>query len=110
MNQLAGGDDRDAIAELLRFGQHVHRTAPNRVLTSVLFTDIVASTERAAELGDGGWREVLERHDALVDRLVGEDGGRVVKHIGDGALSAFDGPANAIRCAEALRFPRARSA
>ena len=81
----------------------VHRTAPNRVLTSVLFTDIVASTERAAELGDGAWREVLERHDALVDRVVGEGGGRVVKHVGDGALSAFDGPANAIRCAEALR-------
>ena len=81
----------------------VHRAEPDRVLTSVLFTDIVASTERAAELGDSAWREVIERHDALVDRVVGEGGGRVVKHIGDGALSAFDGPAKAIRCAEALR-------
>ena len=54
-------------------------------------------------VGDSVWREVLERHDALVDRVVGEGGGRVVKHIGDGALSAFDGPAKAIRCAEALR-------
>jgi len=81
----------------------VNRAEPDRVLTSVLFTDIVASTERAAELGDSAWREVLERHDALVDRVVGEGGGRVVKHIGDGALSAFDGPAKAIRCAEALR-------
>jgi class 3 adenylate cyclase len=77
--------------------------APDRVLSSVLFTDIVASTTRAAELGDSAWRDVLERHDALVDRTVSEHGGRVVKHIGDGALSAFDGPAMAMRCAEALR-------
>lgn len=80
----------------------VSRTEPNRVLTSVLFTDIVASTTRAAELGDRAWREVLERHDELVERTVSEHGGRVVKHIGDGALSAFDGPAMAMRCAEAL--------
>jgi class 3 adenylate cyclase len=80
----------------------VHRTEPNRVLASILFTDIVGSTTRAAELGDRAWREVLERHDELVDRAVSEHGGRVVKHIGDGALSAFDGPAMAMRCAEAL--------
>jgi class 3 adenylate cyclase/pimeloyl-ACP methyl ester carboxylesterase len=81
----------------------VHPPAPDRVLSSVLFTDIVGSTTRAAELGDRAWREVLERHDALVDRTVSAHGGRVVKHIGDGALSAFDGPAVAMRCAEALR-------
>jgi pimeloyl-ACP methyl ester carboxylesterase len=69
----------------------VHRTDPNRVLASVLFTDIVGSTTRAAELGDRAWREVLERHDELVDRTVSEHGGRVVKHIGDGALAAFTG-------------------
>jgi class 3 adenylate cyclase/pimeloyl-ACP methyl ester carboxylesterase len=80
----------------------VKRAEPSRVLASVLFTDIVGSTTRAAELGDRAWREVLERHDALVDRVVPEHGGRVVKHIGDGALSAFDGPAMAMRCAEAL--------
>jgi class 3 adenylate cyclase len=80
----------------------VSRTEPNRVLTSVLFTDIVGSTTRAAELGDRAWRELLERHDELVERTVSEHGGRVVKHIGDGALSAFDGPAMAMRCAEAL--------
>jgi len=81
----------------------VQHAEPNRVLASVLFTDIVSSTTRAAELGDRAWREVLERHDALVDRAVSEHGGRVVKHIGDGALSAFDGPAMAMRCAEAMR-------
>ena len=80
----------------------VSNAEPNRVLASVLFTDIVASTTRAAELGDRAWRELLERHDELVERTVSGHGGRVVKHIGDGALSAFDGPAMAMRCAEAL--------
>jgi pimeloyl-ACP methyl ester carboxylesterase/class 3 adenylate cyclase len=98
------GDFEPLADEMERFVTgSIHRQEPDRVLTSVLFTDIVASTERAAELGDGAWREVLERHDALVDRVVADAGGRVVKHIGDGALSAFDGPARAIRCAELLR-------
>ena len=98
------GDRRGIVDEIERFVTGaVHHAEPNRVLASVLFTDIVASTTRAAELGDRAWREVLERHDALVDRVVSEHGGRVVKHIGDGALSAFDGPAMAMRCAEALR-------
>lgn len=97
--------DFDAIVdEIERFVTGaVHHANPDRVLATVLFTDIVGSTTRAAELGDRAWREVLERHDALVGRVVPEHGGRVVKHIGDGALSAFDGPATAIRCAEALR-------
>ena len=98
------GDCEPISDEIERFVTgSVQRAASDRVLTSVLFTDIVASTERAAELGDSAWREVLEHHDALVERVVGEGGGRVVKHIGDGALSAFDGPAMAIRCAEVLR-------
>ncbi|HLN06471.1 MAG TPA: adenylate/guanylate cyclase domain-containing protein [Acidimicrobiales bacterium] len=97
------GDFDEPVDEIERFVTGaVHRTEPDRVLASVLFTDIVASTTRAAELGDRAWREVLERHDALVDRTVSEHGGRVVKHIGDGALSAFDGPAMAMRCAEEL--------
>jgi class 3 adenylate cyclase len=81
----------------------IHRADSGRVLASVLFTDIVSSTTRASELGDRAWREVLERHDALVDRTASEHGGRVVKHIGDGALLAFAGPAMAMRCAESLR-------
>lgn len=98
-------DAYEAIAEEVeRFVTGAVRHAePDRALASVLFTDIVGSTSRAAELGDSAWREVLERHDALVERTVAAHGGRVVKHIGDGALSAFDGPARAIRCAEALR-------
>ena len=81
----------------------VHRSQANRALATILFTDIVASTSHAAELGDRAWREMLGRYDELVERTVAEHGGRVVKHIGDGALSTFDGPAMALRCAEALR-------
>ena len=81
----------------------VQRTEPNRILASILFTDIVASTARAAQLGDEAWRDLLERHDALVDQIVAAHGGRVVKHVGDGSLSAFEGPALAMRCAERLR-------
>jgi class 3 adenylate cyclase len=97
--------DYDPIAdEIERFVTGtVHCAGPDRVLASVLFTDVVGSTTRAAELGDRAWRELLERHDQIVDRAVAEHGGRVVKHIGDGALAAFDGPAMAMRCAEELR-------
>ena len=72
----------------------------DRVLSTVLFTDIVGSTARAAELGDRGWRELLERHDALVRRQLSRYDGREVKRTGDGFLATFDGPARAIRCAE----------
>ena len=80
----------------------IHHAEPSRILASILFTDVVSSTTHAAQLGDRAWREVLERHDAILDRVVSEHGGRVVKHVGDGALSAFDGPALAMRCAESL--------
>ena len=69
----------------------------------MLFTDIVASTERAAELGDRRWRELLGVHDDLGRRLVEQWGGRVVKTTGDGLLATFDGPGRAIGCAVALR-------
>jgi class 3 adenylate cyclase len=75
----------------------------SRVLATVLFTDIVASTERAAELGDRRWRELLQVHDDLGTRLVEQSGGRVVKSTGDGLLATFDGPGRAIACAVALR-------
>jgi class 3 adenylate cyclase len=75
----------------------------DRVLATVLFTDIVDSTGHAASLGNRGWRELLTRHDALVDREVARFRGRVVKSTGDGVLATFDGPARAIRCAWAIR-------
>ena len=75
----------------------------DRVLATVLFTDIVASTERAAELGDQRWREVLDAHDRLAERQLARYRGTLVKATGDGLLATFDGPARAIRCALALR-------
>ena len=74
----------------------------DRVLATILFTDIVGSTEKAAELGDADWRSLLERHDAIARREVEQFRGRVVKNIGDGMFATFDGPARAIRCAESL--------
>jgi class 3 adenylate cyclase len=75
---------------------------PDRVLATVLFTDIVDSTARAASVGDTAWRELLERHDALVREHVEGADGRVVKSTGDGTLASFSGPARAIRCAQDL--------
>jgi class 3 adenylate cyclase len=74
-----------------------------RVLATVLFTDIVRSTERAAELGDRRWRELLAQHERLVEREVRRFRGRLVKSTGDGALAIFDGPARAVRAALAIR-------
>ena len=73
-----------------------------RALATVLFTDIVGSTTRAAELGDRRWRETLEGHDRLTRKLVARFGGRAIKSTGDGFLATFDGPARAVRCASAL--------
>jgi class 3 adenylate cyclase len=75
---------------------------PDRVLATVLFTDIVGSTERAAELGDSSWRELLERHGTVVRRELLRHRGREVKKTGDGVLATFDGPARGIRCASAI--------
>ncbi len=75
---------------------------PERALATVLFTDIVDSTRTAAELGDERWRQLLERHHRTVREALGGFGGREVKSIGDGFMAAFDGPARAIRCAQAI--------
>lgn len=71
----------------------------DRVLATVLFTDIVDSTSRAAALGDGAWRSLLERHDAMVREQVERHRGRFVKSLGDGVLAVFDGPSRAISSA-----------
>jgi class 3 adenylate cyclase len=78
-----------------------HRPAPDphRILTTVLFTDVVGSTRRASELGDQRWREVLDRHDELLRHEFGRFRGREVTKAGDGFLAAFDGPARAVQCA-----------
>ncbi|MEX2554502.1 MAG: alpha/beta fold hydrolase [Actinomycetota bacterium] len=74
----------------------------DRVLATVLFTDIVASTQRAAALGDRRWRHLLDDHDTVVRREIEGFRGRAVKSTGDGIMATFDGPARAIRCAVAI--------
>jgi pimeloyl-ACP methyl ester carboxylesterase len=76
---------------------------PNRVLATVLFTDIVGSTEQASKLGDRRWRQLLDRHHALVRQQLERYHGREVDTAGDGFLATFDGPARAIRCASAIQ-------
>jgi class 3 adenylate cyclase len=75
---------------------------PDSVLTTVLFTDIVRSTERAAELGDRAWRDLLARHHAAVRRQLARFRGQELDTAGDGFFATFDGPARAIRCAQAI--------
>jgi class 3 adenylate cyclase len=86
----------DAVRRFLSKGRV--DTAPERVLTTVLFTDIVESTSRAAELGDSRWRAVLEAHHATVRAQLARYGGREVRSTGDGFFATFDGPARAIAC------------
>lgn len=75
---------------------------PNRVLATVLFSDIVSSTEHVAGVGDRRWTQLLESHDEMIRRQLDSFRGREIKHTGDGFLATFDGPARAIRCAQAI--------
>ncbi len=74
-----------------------------RMLTTVLFSDIVGSTAHAAALGDQAWRQVLDRHDSIARSAVAACSGRLVKRTGDGILATFDAPAHGLECAKALR-------
>jgi pimeloyl-ACP methyl ester carboxylesterase len=91
----------DAIEEFVTGSRH--QVDENRVLATVLFTDIVDSTRRAAEAGDRGWRELLDAHDEIGVREVERFRGRRVKTLGDGMLALFEGPARGVYCAEAVR-------
>ena len=91
----------DTIEEFLTGSQP--RAQAQRALRTILFTDIVGSTERAAAIGDERWHALLERHDEVTRDTVEQFGGRVVKNTGDGHLATLDGPAQGIRCAGALR-------
>ena len=73
------------------------------MLATVLFSDIVGSTEQAAALGDRAWTARLEQHDQAIDRQLARFGGHLVKRTGDGVLAIFDGPARAVHCAVAIR-------
>ena len=103
-NLLIAGDSERILQEVETFLTGTHTPPePDRVLATVMFTDIVSSTETAARLGDRAWRELLARHDELSRAQLARFRGRAVKSLGDGILATFDGPARAIRCAMELR-------
>src|SRR5262249_50658261 len=101
---LGGRDDESIQAEIEEF---LTGTPPqieaDRVLATVMFTDIVDSTKCAAEVGDARWRELLDAHDSAVDRQLTRHRGKRIKSTGDGILATFDGPARAILCASAIQ-------
>lgn len=98
------GDADALVAEIQEFLTGVRPEAEvDRVLATVLFTDIVGSTERAAALGDARWRDLLTSFHELVRRETTRFRGRIIDTAGDGVLASFDGPARAIRCASAIR-------
>jgi len=102
-NDLFLGDTSDVLDEIERFLASPEVDVPqDRVLATVLFTDMVASTEQLAAQGDAAWRRVLDDHDQTMNRIVNDYRGHVVKPTGDGILATFDGPARAVRCAQAL--------
>ncbi len=91
---------RDFVSEIT--GDSPRRTRQERVMATVLFTDLVSSTRRAQEVGDGRWRDLLQLHEDVSQRCVREAGGKLVKTTGDGILATFDVPGNALRCASSL--------
>jgi class 3 adenylate cyclase len=103
-NLIWAGDQDTIVAEIQHFLTGVRPLPePDRVLATILFTDIVGSTRLAAELGDAAWRRLLGEHDRTARETVGRSGGRLVKSTGDGIVATFDTPLRAIRCALALR-------
>ncbi|MFQ5961293.1 MAG: adenylate/guanylate cyclase domain-containing protein [Candidatus Methylomirabilales bacterium] len=98
------GDSDAILDEIEEFLTGVrHGPEPERVLATVMFTDIVGATEHAARLGDHRWRELLQSHHAQVRRELARFRGREIDTAGDGFLASFDGPARGIRCASAIR-------
>jgi class 3 adenylate cyclase len=97
------GDTEPVLGEIEEFLTGARSTPEaDRVLATVMFTDIVGSTQRATELGDARWRDVLATYQAAVERQLARFRGRQVKTLGDGCLATFDGPARAIRCGHAI--------
>ena len=90
----------DEMEEFLTGARHL--ADPGRALATIMFTDIVSSTERAAESGDERWRVLMEHHDNLMRTEIARWGGRPIKTLGDGFLAVFEGPAKAVRCARAM--------
>jgi pimeloyl-ACP methyl ester carboxylesterase len=104
MNGSPGGEDDalDVVEEFLTGRPHEEEVAVDRVLKTVVFTDIVGSTQRAAAEGDRKWRDLLDAHDDAIRKQLGRFRGEEVSTTGDGFLAAFDGPGRAIQCAQII--------
>jgi class 3 adenylate cyclase len=97
------GDQDATVGEIQEFLTGVRPVSePDRVLATVMFTDIVGSTERASRMGDRAWRELLDRHHVVVRQELGRFRGKEIVTAGDGFLATFDGPGRAIRCARSI--------
>jgi class 3 adenylate cyclase len=105
IDNLIWAGDQDAILDEIQDFVTGTRPAPTprRALATVLFTDIVGSTQLAARLGDRAWRRLLDQHFEATRRALDRYDGREIKTVGDGILATFDGPARAVRCAAAIR-------
>ena len=98
------GDQDAVVAEIQEFVTGVRPVPdPDRILATVMFTDIVESTRRLSEVGDSGWRRLLDAHETLVRHQIEGFGGKMIRTTGDGVLATFNGPARAIRCAGSIR-------
>ena len=104
VDHLFFAEDSDPMVEEMQEFVTGARAAaePERVLATILFTDLVGSTARAAKLGDAAWRDLLNRHHTIIRRQLAAFRGQEIKTLGDGFLASFDGPARAIRCACAI--------
>jgi class 3 adenylate cyclase len=97
------GDAQSIVNEIREFlTGELPEAEPDRVLATILFTDIVDSTTHALHMGDRGWCDLMEVHNLVAQREINRFRGRLIKNTGDGFLSTFDGPARAIRCALAV--------
>ena len=100
------GDQEPVLREIERFvgslGDEIANATANRVLATVMFTDIVGSTEHAAAVGDTEWRRLLDSHDRVARAEIERHRGTMVKSLGDGVLATFDGPGRAVRCGESI--------
>lgn len=103
-DHLLWAGDVDAVADEMEVFLTGSRAdiEPDRILATVMFTDIVDSTKRASELGDRRWRELLDQHDRVARQEIARFRGREVKALGDGFLATFDGPARAVRCGTSI--------
>ena len=101
---IFGGEVDALLAEISGFVTGEHRVPePERVLAAVLYSDLVASTDRATALGDAHWKRLLDRHDAIARTCIGRRGGTVVKNMGDGMLAILPSATSALRAADDLR-------